>query len=329
MSKDRIEGVQIDPVVALKISNCFNDDRAHEEERMGNLTGYIDQTNRIVEITHCFETPEDTEDDSDDNTRYYMDYLKYIRDKGCDHLQVGWFSSSLHSEMFTRSFLQTLINFQMNLQESIALVYDPLKTAQGMLAFRAFRITQRYLDQIKYDPETQECPDPALEDIRRNKIMSKDIFEEIPVSLKTSHLANMLIFDLEERNPINPDKTVLEPATSASLERHMKLLDKLVDDVANDSNRFNQYQKMLTKNNQQRQNWITKRKAENETRRQNGQEELPLDEVEKLYKVPEAPNRVEPMLRTIQLKEYTDAVSDLSVKSLGKLFITSAFQKST
>ena len=61
----------------------------------------------------------------------------------------------------------------MNLQESIALVYDPLKTAQGMLAFRAFRITQRYLDQIKYDPETQECPDPALEDIRRNKIMSK------------------------------------------------------------------------------------------------------------------------------------------------------------
>merc|ERR1711931_292870 len=77
------------------------------------------------------------------------------------------------------------------------------------------------------------------------------------------------------------------------------------------------------------QNWITKRKAENETRRQNGQDELPLDEVEKLYKVPEAPNRVEPMLRTIQLKEYTDAVSDLSVKSLGKLFITSAFQKST
>lgn len=37
MSKDRIEGVQIDPVVALKISNCFNDDRAHEEERMVNL----------------------------------------------------------------------------------------------------------------------------------------------------------------------------------------------------------------------------------------------------------------------------------------------------
>ena len=63
------------------------------------------------------------------------------------------------------------------------------------------------------------------------------------------------------------------------------MLDKLVDDVANDSNRFNQYQKMLTKNNQQRQNWITKRKAENETRRQNGQEELPLDEVKNAYRI--------------------------------------------
>ena len=123
------------------------------------------------------------------------------------------------------------------------------------------------------------------------------------------------------------------------------MLDKLVDEVANDSNRFNQYQKMMTKNNQQRQNWITKRKSDNEQRRQNGQEELPLDEVrflqfsehvsnctkkvDKMFKTPEAPNRVEPMLRSVQLKEYTDAVSDLAVKSLGKLFITSAFQKST
>jgi len=58
-----------------------------------------------------------------------------------------------------------------------------------------------------------------------------------------------------------------------------RLLDKLVDEVANDSNRFNQYQKMLTKNSQQRQNWISKRKVENDGRRQNGQDELPLDEV--------------------------------------------------
>merc|ERR1712123_150278 len=296
MSKDRIESVQIDPVVALRIPSCYSEDKAHEGLTIGHLTGYID---------------------------------KYNRDKGCDHLQVGWFTSSLHSEMFNKTFLSALLSFQMSLAESIVLVYDPLKTAQGMLSFRAFRITQRYLDLIKYEPDSCEYPDPTLEEIRRSKILSKDIFEEIPVTLRTSHLANMLIFDLEERNPINAKKTVLEPATSASLERHMKLLDKLVDEVANDSNRFNQYQKMMTKNNQQRQNWITKRKADNDQRRQNGQEELPVDEVDKMFKTPEAPNRVEPMLRSVQLKEYTDAVSDLAVKSLGKLFITSAFQKST
>ena len=32
---------------------------------------------------------------------------------------------------------------------------------------------------------------------------------------------------------------------------------------------------MLSKNNQQRQNWLTKRRQENESRRSNGQEELP------------------------------------------------------
>jgi len=326
----RIESVQVDPVVALKVANCFNDERAHDEERMGNLTGYIDQSSNVVEVTHSFQLPETTsEDEFDEDTRYCIDYLKYIRDKGCDHLQVGWYTSSLHSEMFTKFFLSTLLNYQMNLTESIVLVYDPLKTAQGMTSFRAFRITQEYLDMIDYDPETGECPEPTLEELRKNKIFTKNIFEEIPVTLKTSYLANMLIFDLEERNPINPEKTVLEPATSASLERHMKLLDKLVDEVVNDSNRFNQYQKMLSKNNQQRQNWLTKRRQENEQRRANGQEELSPDEVDKHYKIPDAPNRIEPMLRTVQMREYTEAVSDLATKSLGKLFVTGAFQKST
>merc|ERR1712025_131536 len=132
---------------------------------------------------------------------------------------------------------------------------------------------------------SSEWPEPTLEELRKKKVFTKNIFEEIPVCLKTSLLANMLIFDLEERNPINRDKTVLEPATSASLERHLKLLDKLVDEVVNDSNRFNQYQKMLSKNNQQRQNWLTKRRQENEQRRANGQEELSPDEVDKHYKI--------------------------------------------
>jgi len=329
----QVDRVQVDPVVALKVANCYSEERAHDEERMGNLTGYIDQAGKIVEVTNSFQLPTAEEDDEEDPMleQYCIDYLKYIREKGCDHLQVGWYTSSLHSEMFTKFFFSTLLNYQMNLTESIVLVYDPLKTAQGMASFRAFRITQEYLDLIDYDPESSEWPEPTLEELRKKKVFTKNIFEEIPVCLKTSLLANMLIFDLEERNPINRDKTVLEPATSASLERHLKLLDKLVDEVVNDSNRFNQYQKMLSKNNQQRQNWLTKRRQENESRRSNGQEELPdgKEEVDKHFKIPEAPSRIEPMLRTVQMREYTEAVSDLATKSLGKLFVTGAFQKST
>jgi translation initiation factor 3 subunit H len=56
-------------------------------------------------------------------------------------------------------------------------------------------------------------------------------------------------------------------------------LDKVVDEVVNDSNRFNQFQKVTGKNQQQRQTWMAKRRQENEQRRANGQEELPLDEV--------------------------------------------------
>ena len=58
-----------------------------------------------------------------------------------------------------------------------------------------------------------------------------------------------------------------------------RLLDKVVDEVVNDSNRFNQFQKVTGKNQQQRQTWMAKRRQENEQRRANGQDELPLDEV--------------------------------------------------
>lgn len=61
----------------------------------------------------------------------------------------------------------------MNLTESIVLVYDPLKTAQGMTSFRAFRITQAYLDMIAYDPESGDWPEPTLEELRKNKIFTK------------------------------------------------------------------------------------------------------------------------------------------------------------
>ena len=79
--------------------------------------------------------------------------------------------------MFNKTFLSALLSFQMSLAESIVLVYDPLKTAQGMLSFRAFRITQRYLDLIKYEPDSCEYPDPTLEEIRRSKILSKVTLE--------------------------------------------------------------------------------------------------------------------------------------------------------
>lgn len=78
----------------------------------GQLTGYIDRSSNVLEVTHSIPSPVETEDNFDEPERYALDYLKYIREKGCDHLQVGWYTSSLNSEIFTRSFLNNLVSFQ-------------------------------------------------------------------------------------------------------------------------------------------------------------------------------------------------------------------------
>ncbi len=80
-------------------------------------------------------------------------------------------------------FFLTVILLQMNLTESTVIVYDPLKTAQGHCSFRAFRISQDYIDMIKYDAENDYWPEPTLKELRDGKISTKVISDPIKPNL--------------------------------------------------------------------------------------------------------------------------------------------------
>ena len=105
--------------------------------------------------------------------------------------QLGLFPGIFYTLKHNESNHQS----QMNLTESTVLVYDPLKTAQGQCSFRAFRISQDYIDMINYDAENDYWPEPTLKELRDGKISTKvenRLFFNIPnvfrIFLKKSRL---------------------------------------------------------------------------------------------------------------------------------------------
>ena len=69
-------------------------------------------------------------------------------------------------------------------------VYDPVRTAQGSLALRAFRLTAKFMDMYKDG-------DFSYTKVNREALTYDKIFEEVPVIVKSSSLARMLLSELE------------------------------------------------------------------------------------------------------------------------------------
>lgn len=79
-----------------------------------------------------------------------------LRQVSVDHLPIGWYQSSYFGAHINKVFLDSQFGYQQSIDESIVLVYEPERTAQGLLSLRAFRLSpammQLYRDR-DFSPE--------------------------------------------------------------------------------------------------------------------------------------------------------------------------------
>jgi translation initiation factor 3 subunit H len=68
-------------------------------------------------------------------------------------------------------------------------------------------------------------------------------------------------------------------------------------------------------------------KQENAQRAQNGQSQLPEDEVNSLFKLPTEPSRLESMLLNAQIHNFTKQLNQFAGPSLGRLYSVQELQK--
>lgn len=313
-----IDSVQIEGLVALKIVKHCHEEGAGEIAQ-GVLLGLL--VDKTLEITNCFPSPKNEEEEIND-VHYQIDMMRKLRDVNVDHFQVGWYQSTFLGSFLNRNFVDPQYHYQKSIEESVVIVYDPLQTNQGMLSFKAYRLTPKLMELYE-SGEKHFTP----EGLSKKSIEYNNLVEEFPVNIKTSNLTNILIAEMEAMSPYKVKEDFLSLATGSYLEKNVHLLIEGTDELCQDAQKLHNYQRNVARQQQQIDAYKQRRAQENDLRKKRGEPSLPEEDINKLFRPLQPPLRLDNMLTTAQIGTYCDHLGEFATQSFGKLFIAESVQK--
>ncbi|KAK2815238.1 hypothetical protein Q7C36_023504 [Tachysurus vachellii] len=317
--ESQVKRVQIDGLVVLKIIKHYQEEGRGSEVVQGVLLGLV--VDDRLEITNCFPFPQHTEDDADfDEVQYQMEMMRSLRHVNIDHLHVGWYQSTDYGSFVSRALLDSQFSYQHAIEESVVLIYDPIKTAQGSLSLKAYRLTPKLMEICKEK-------DFSPEGLKKANVSYEHMFEEVPISIKNSHLMNVLMWDLEDKSTLADKHELLSLSSSNHLEKSLQLLMDRIDDTNQEINKYNTYSRNLSKQQQQKHQYLQRRQQENAQRQSRGEPPLPEEDISKMFKPPPPPPRMDTLLIAGQINNYCQNVKEFTSQNLGKLFMAEALQE--
>jgi translation initiation factor 3 subunit H len=312
--------VQMDGLVVLKIiKHCQEEGSGGSELVQGVLLGLVE--NNRLEVTNCFPFPRHTEEEDLDEVAYQLEMMKNLRHVNIDHLHVGWYQSTYYGTYLNKALLDSQFNYQHSIEESIVLIYDPLRTSKGHLALKALRLTPQMMTMYRDG-------DFSSENVKQSGLSFEAMFEEVPIMIKNSHLTNALLCELDEVAPSDNKYNFLDLSTSSYLEKNTRLLMDCVDDLTQETNKFFNYQRQLAKQQQAKQQFLQKKQQENKVRQERGELPLPEEDLNKMFKSPMIPSRLDSLLLAGQVSTYANQISEFASQSFGKLFMVDSLQDS-
>jgi len=308
-----------------------------------------------LQITNCFPFPTVDTSSQDDhqqssssnlagaaprakaNTTYQNEMIKLLREVNVDANNVGWYTSTSMGNFVNLNTIENQFFYQKEMNErTVALVHDVSRSSQGSLSLRAFRLSPTFMTAYKENKFT-------VENLQKSGLKYQDILIELPLVIHNSHLLTSLLHQL----PSEPPKEELEfPASLASLKTDPlitsvplapnfdsldlsidpyleKTCDLLLDSIETHHTELNNhqyYQRSLAREQAKITAWQQKRKAENAARAAAKQTPLPEDEWQRLFKLPQEPSRLEIMLNSRQVEQYTRQVDGFTAAVSGKMF---------
>ncbi|PVU86704.1 hypothetical protein BB560_006459 [Smittium megazygosporum] len=177
--------VTIDPIVALKIIKHARENFPRQVS--GQLFGL--SLNGAVEISNCFHSPAYLDDNEEE--KFQIEMINFMQEVNMESSIIGWYTSSRISNFFQKSVVESQLSYQDSPTSSaITLLYDPERSEQGTLSLRAFRLSDKFL-------ELKNKNNITTLDLIASEISYKDIFTELPLSIKNSSLTSVLVKEMQ------------------------------------------------------------------------------------------------------------------------------------
>uniref|UniRef100_A0A6M2DJM4 Eukaryotic translation initiation factor 3 subunit H n=1 Tax=Xenopsylla cheopis TaxID=163159 RepID=A0A6M2DJM4_XENCH len=309
--------VQTDGLAVMKmVKHCHEESLGGLDVAQGALLGLV--VDSRLEITNCFPFPKQ-HDEQMDEEEYQLAMMRRLRRVNVDHFHVGWYQSADVGNFLSLPLLESQYHYQTSIEESVVVIYDTQKSARGFLTLKAYRLTPQAIAMYK---EGEFTPDA----LRNLKIGYESLFSEVPIVIKNSPLTNIMMSELAEMVPEEQATKFLDLGTASVLEGQLRCLMDRVDELNQEAIKFNRFQQLVVRQQQDKHRYTQKRMQENAARVAKGEPPLPDEDINKIFRPHPVPPRLNPMIVSGQINTYTQHISQFCSQSLAKLYITQALQ---
>lgn len=298
------------------VKHCHEESQGSMEFAQGALLG-LAEGNRL-EITNCFPFPK-SNDETVDEDEYQLAMMRRLRRVNVDHFHVGWYQSADVGNFLSMTLLESQHSYQTSIEESVVVVYDTQKSARGFLTLKAYRLTPQAIQMCN---EKDYTPDA----LRQLKIGYEKLFVEIPIHVKNSALSNIMMSELQEMVQEEEGSHFLDLGTAGVLESHIRVMMDRVDELYQEASKFNKYQQMVMRQEQEKHRQLNKLTQENAIRIAKGETPQLEDDIQKQFRPLPVPPRLNPMIISGQINTVSQHINQFCSQSLAKLYLTEALQ---
>ncbi|UZJ51402.1 hypothetical protein CBS101457_000722 [Exobasidium rhododendri] len=341
LDSDTVTTLRLDGLALTKIVKHSRD--AHPQSAPGVLLGL--EIGSALEVSNVFALPKGalggSSDDSEDSdrgpkaaARYTSHMVRLLRDVNADANPVGLYKSCFLGSFLSSSLIDGLgaIASLMEREGSsgqgkgIILIHDLAQSAQGNTVVKAYRLSPSFIDAHRKTKFTAQS-------MIDHKLTFSNILIEIPVSLHNTALLDAFLSTLS--TPVPRSQSLLPPTTSemlahpptASINAPHSLLTlahtpvlassleaslEALDDYTNESGVVGYQSRQLARERGRAEAYLARKKGENAAREAQGLAPLPVEDINKLFKLPTEPNRLESTLLLGQLDDTTKKLAEIS-----------------
>lgn len=172
-----------------------------------------------------------------------------------------------------------------------------------------------------------------------HRLTFSSILEEIPLKIRTNALLSAFLGTLTESVPlsgpdVNPSSatssTTLPPSFAtlnlgtSSVSRNLEHIIEALDNYKTEEGNLAYLQRQIAREKARADTYVSKRKEENAARVAQGLAPLPEEDVNRLFKIPPEPSRLESVLLLGKIDAYAKSLAETSSTGLVKMYAAKA-----